>query len=346
MNKTEAFLAGMKSHGQKWGSSLGPVMSGGEEKKIVTIVGRSLHPVYVEWVGTWVIHDFATMRKKAVTPICWNHGEVIGKQVGEHRITENGLEMDAELPPRSDEPADVVNRVIWMLENKIPLESSIQFSGDCEVKFYDSGTLELNGSKIEVPVEGLLVVSNWTLRELSICDLGQDPHTVSAASNFRAASCGQTHKTQPEGGVPMPVPKKMTEEAGKNPEENEIPAVPPKTESETPDTESRLKTLEEGLAALQSALAEMNETLTPSAEKREVPSACPPKKPEAQMRQKTMPSVSFGLQNEGASKLNRLTTWRSFVANYQKENGISSYAAAFTACKEEYPEIYSKFIQK
>lgn len=210
----------------------------------VHIYARSKKEV---WKYGCEYEDFEGMNAPAMLSLNVEHdvNRTIGKAEN-FRVTEYGLECDAEIYPSLPTENSDGLRIINMLKLGIPLQASITFDWDnpTDAEVVDEGqTAEVNGMTIEGPAT---IYRRWNLRSLAICIHGADNATgVEAISlNKDLEECQM---------------KKRAEEAVEKPEEKQVEQLEDVT-VETPDTApepDRLAAVEAAIEELRAAIAEL-----------------------------------------------------------------------------------------
>jgi predicted RNA-binding Zn-ribbon protein involved in translation (DUF1610 family) len=188
--------------------------NGKDAKSIkVNIKARQRGPIDHPYWGK-VYHDLGSMRSKKKVAIDDTHGTEIG--YGYPRQSEYGLEVDGVVIPNDKDPTHDSNRIAYNLQNGIPQEGSIDFSGDYDVMEIPEGmSVPVNGQKADGPC---LVVQNWPLRAVAICKEGADDSTETTEASL-AATLAQPPKNILSLAVTTPPqpPEKEIEEMSDTP---------------------------------------------------------------------------------------------------------------------------------
>ena len=170
------------------------------------------------------------------------------------KLTEYGLECDAEIYPSL--PADNADgqRMINMLKLGIPLQASITFDvddlGDIE-ELKDGELAEVNGLSVTGPA---VIYRRWNLRSLAICIHGADN-----ATGVEPVSLNK-HLLEV-----LQMKKQRADEACENPEEKKPEEQLEDTATQTPETATeepdRIAAVEAAIDELKAAVAEIQAKL-------------------------------------------------------------------------------------
>jgi len=144
-----------------------------------SMVARTGEPAQHPYFG-WFVNDMAGMQlhKPRIT-IDYNHDETVGYA---NRFDTSSGDLIASGVIRSVVPGDAADRIIKRSqpdpENEIeaqPYEASITFDGDIIAEEIPEGyTATVNGRQIVGP---MLILRQWNLRAIAICDEGCDKYT-------------------------------------------------------------------------------------------------------------------------------------------------------------------------
>lgn len=220
-----------------------------DKPAIVHIFARSNQCVYARPFREY--EDFEGMKAPEMVSLNVEHdiNRTIGR-ASNFRVTEYGLECDAEIYPSLPTENSDGQRIINMLKLGIPLQASITFDWDSkdDIEMIDDGqTSKVNGMTIEGPAT---IYRRWNLRSLAICIHGADN-----ATGVKAISL---NKDMEDFHM-----KKRSDEADKSDEIQEEKQLEDAT-VETPETApepDRIAAVEAAIDELKAAVAEIQAKL-------------------------------------------------------------------------------------
>ena len=306
----------------------------------VHLKARSKDPIN-HWYFGKVVHDFGSARIPSKVALDDTHGDIpIGH--GRPSLTEYGLEVDGVITPDAENAQHPANMMAHAMRSDIPMQASIDFSGDYDVMEVPEGaSIPINGKPFAGPG---CVIMNWGLRAMAICKAGADP---------------STETTQMSQGTKMAqAPKTITQFS--NSTAGELPSTTPKQNAQG-DTAPPAGTI---LAETVNPVVDTEPTKQAEAPKAvEAPPVVEPPKPQLTQEQTesaeqltlkdaeiqalqtrinalSKPAVApiAGVSQE-KPKMNEPTTWTAALEQTKTENPYSDPASILRLAAKKYPTL-------